>query len=79
MKWSVCAGIKDWNETDIEFLTLLYDLHYYPTLYVGGMDIYPSKQTEDIRRETEAKKEKAIIRLTKEPYSLWFKNSRNYK
>jgi hypothetical protein len=72
-------GIKDWNDNDIEFLTSLYDLHYYPILSAGGMDIYPWAQTEEIRRETEAKKEKAIIRLTKEPYSLWFKNSRNYK
>jgi hypothetical protein len=60
-------------------LTLLYDLHYSPTLSIGGFDIYPWEQTEEIRRETETKNEKAIIRLTKEPYSLWLKNLRNYK
>ena len=71
-------GIKDWNENDIEFLMLLYDLHHIPILSVGGLDIYPYAQTEEISRESDAKREAAKIKLTDEPYSLWFKNARNY-
>ena len=72
-------GLKNWNDFDVEFLTLLYDLHYYPTLRVFGVEIYPHEQTEQIEREIRAKQENAFKRLTEEPYSLWFKNVRHYK
>jgi hypothetical protein len=72
-------GSRNWNENDIEFLTLLYDIHYHPILSLGGMDIYPLEQTVQIKRETKVKREKAAIRLTEEPYALWFKNLRYYK
>ena len=71
-------GINEWNENDIPFLMLLYDLHHIPTLSVGGLDIYPYAQTEEIRRESNAKREIAKIKLTEEPFSLWIKNARNY-
>jgi hypothetical protein len=70
-------GLKNWNDNDIEFLTLLYDLHYYPILSIGGIDI--SNRPDEIRREAEVKRENAIKRLIEEPYSLWFKDVRNYK
>ena len=72
-------GFKDWNDYDIEFLNLMYDLHYHPVLSIGGCDIYPYNQEIQIRKETEEKKAHAIKRLDDEPYSLWFKNIRNYK
>ena len=72
-------GFKDWNDYDIEFLNLLYDLHYHPVLSIGGCDIYPYNQEIQIIKETEEKRTNAIKRLAEEPYSLWFKNLRNYK
>jgi hypothetical protein len=72
-------GFKNWNNSDLEFLTLLYDLHYNPTLYAFGMDIYPHEQTEKIRKETKVKQEYALQRFTEEPYASWFRNVRNYK
>lgn len=72
-------GFGDWNENDVEFLTLLCDIHYNPILSFGGMDIYPWGQTVQIQRETKVKRESASKRLTEEPYALWFKNLRNYK
>jgi len=72
-------GSKNWNDNDIEFLMLLYDEHYYPILSMGGMDIYPWEQTEEIKREADAKRENAFKRLSEEPYSLWFKDVRHYK
>jgi len=71
-------GFKDWNDYDIEFLNLLYDLHYHPVLSIGGIDIYPYAQELQIRKETEEKKANAIKRLAEVPYSLWFKDVRNY-
>ena len=72
-------GFKAWNEFDTEFLMLLYDIHYYPCLSAGGIDIIPFNQQDDIKREIEAKKGNALKRLTEDPYALWFKNARNYK
>ena len=72
-------GFQDWNDYDIEFLNLLYDLHYHPVLSIGGCDIYPYNQEIQIIKETEEKRTNAIKRLAEEPYSLWFKNLRNYK
>lgn len=72
-------GVRNWNDNDVEFLTLLYDLYYYPTLNAFGVEIYPHEQTVQIQRETKAKREKAAERLTEEPYALWFKNLRYYK
>ncbi len=72
-------GMKNWNDNDIEFLRLLYDIHHYPTLSAGGIDIYPWEQTEQIRRETKTRQENALKRLSEEPYSLWLKNLRNFK
>jgi hypothetical protein len=72
-------GQRNWDKNDVEFLTLLYDIHYHPTLSIGGMDIYPWEQTVQIQRETKARREKAAERLTEEPYALWFKNLRYYK
>ena len=72
-------GFKDWNDYDIEFLNLLYDLHYHPVLSIGGISIYPYDQEVQIEKELEEKKANAIKRLDEEPYSLWFKNLRNYK
>jgi len=72
-------GIKKWNNKDVEFLTLLYDMHHYPVLSMGVIDIYPYEQHDQIQREAKAKRENAIKRLTEEPYSLWFKDARHYK
>jgi hypothetical protein len=72
-------GFKNWNDNDIDLLRLLYDLHYYPTLCAFGVDLYPYEQTEQIRREIEEKRAIASKRLKEEPYSMWFKDARNYK
>ena len=58
---------------------LLYDIHFHPILGAFGVEIFPHEQTEQIRREAEAKRAKAVKRLNEEPYSLWFKNVRHYK
>lgn len=71
-------GFKDWNDYDIEFLNLLYDLHYHPVLSIGGMDIYPYDQEIQIKKELEEKRVNAIKGLAEEPFSLWFKDVRNY-
>jgi hypothetical protein len=72
-------GTKNWSDYDIEFLILLYDEHYYPTLCAFGIDIYPYEQHEQIRRETMAKQDNARKRLVEEPFSSWFKDVRHYK
>jgi len=72
-------GFKLWNDHDIEFLNLIYDLHYYPILGVFGCSLYSSEQEFQIKKETEEKRENAIKRLAEEPFSLWFKDVRNYK
>jgi hypothetical protein len=72
-------GSRNWNDNDQEFLMLLYDLHNHPILSMCGMDIYPWEQAEQIKKEVDNKREKAAIRLTEEPYALWFKNLRYYK
>ncbi len=72
-------GFKDWNDYDIEFLNLLSDLHYHPVLSIGGMDIYPYDQEIQIKKELEEKRVNAINRLAEEPFSLWFRDVRNYK
>lgn len=72
-------GYRNWNEYDQEFLSLLYELHHHPVLSIGGIDIYPWEQAENIKREVESKREKAFVRLTEEPFSLWIKNLRYYK
>ncbi|HQF37287.1 MAG TPA: hypothetical protein PLL26_06660 [Candidatus Dojkabacteria bacterium] len=72
-------GIKNWSENDIEFISLLYDLHYSIPLGVCGCSIYPYEQEEQIIREEKAKKEFAVNRLNEEPYSLWFQNIRKYR
>jgi len=70
-------GLKNWSATDVEFLTILYDLHHIPKLSFGGLDI--SNNAEKIRKEIEIKRESASNKLMQEPYSMWFKNVRNYK
>lgn len=72
-------GTKHWSDNDMEFLLILYDIHYFPILNFGGMCIVPWEQKEEIRKETERKQENALKRLADEPYSLWLKNVRNYK
>lgn len=72
-------GIKNWSENDIEFLSLLHDLHYSIPLGACGLSIYPYEQELQIEREEKEKKDFAMKRLNEEPYSLWFKNARNYK
>lgn len=72
-------GTKNLNDNDLEFLRLLYDLHYHPVFSAGGMDIYPWEQAELLKKEVDNKREKAAARLKEEPYSLWFKNSKHYK
>ena len=72
-------GIKNWSENDIEFLSLLYNLYYSIPLEACGLSIYPYEQELQIKREEKEKKEFAMNRLNEEPYSLWFKNVRNYK
>lgn len=72
-------GLKKWNDNDVEFLTLLYDIHLHPVLHLGGMDIYPHEQEIKIKNENRIRQENAFKRLSEEPYSLWFKNARNYK
>lgn len=72
-------GFKNWNDCDIEFLNLLYDLHYHTVLSIGGCDIYPYEQEMQIIKETEGKRAFAIKRLEEQPFSLWFKDVRNYK
>ena len=71
-------GFKDWNDYDIEFLNLLYDLHYHPVLGIGGMDIYPFEQTTQMGKEFEEKRAYAIKRLAEEPFELWLKDVSNY-
>ncbi len=71
-------GFKEWNDHDIEFLNSLYDLHYHPVLSIGGMDIYPYEQEIQIKKETDEKRVNANKRLAEEPFSLWFKDVRNY-
>jgi len=71
-------GFKEWNDHDIEFLNLLYDLHHLPVLSIGGCDLYSYAQEIQIRKESEDKRANAMIRLEQEPYSLWFKDVRNY-
>lgn len=71
-------GIKNWSESDIKFLSLLYDLHYSIPLGAFGFSIYPYEQEEQIRREEQEKKEFAMKRLNEEPYSSWFQNIRKY-
>ena len=72
-------GIENWSENDIEFLSLLYNLYYSIPLEACGLSIYPYEQELQIKREEKEKKEFAMNRLNEEPYSLWFKNVRNYK
>jgi len=71
-------GFKLWNDHDIEFLNLLYDLHYFPVLGVFGCSLYSMEQEFQIKKETAEKKANAINRLAEEPFSLWFKDVRNY-
>lgn len=71
-------GFKLWNVHDMEFLNLLYDLHYHPILGVFGCSLYSSEQEFQIKKETAEKRAHAIKRLTEEPFSLWFKDVRNY-
>jgi hypothetical protein len=73
-------GFKNWNEKDIEFLTLIHIVHQYPYFgKVGGLDILPYWEQDEIEREIKVKKEIALQRLTEEPYASWLKNARNYK
>jgi hypothetical protein len=72
-------GLKNWTDSDIEFLTLLYDLHHYSMLHAFGVEIFPHEQTEQIEREEKLNRENARKRLAEEPYSLWFKDIRHYK
>jgi hypothetical protein len=72
-------GFKNWNDCDIEFLTLLYDLHHYSMLRAFGVEICPHEQTEQIEREEKLNRDNARKRLAEEPYSLWFKDIRHYK
>lgn len=72
-------GFKEWNDYDIEFLRLLYDLHYYPILTVGGCDLYPYEQEIQIKKDMEEKRANVIKRFAEVPYALWFKDVRNYK
>ena len=71
-------GFKEWDDYDIEFLFLLYDLHYIPVLGVFGCDLYPYEQANQIRKELDEKRANAIKRFEEEPFSLWFKDVRNY-
>jgi len=71
-------GFKGWNDYDIEFLNLLYDLHYHPVLSIGGCDLYPYAQEIQIKKEFEEKRAYAIKKLAEEPFSLWFKDVRNF-
>ena len=72
-------GLKNWNDNDVEFLTLLYDLHNYSMLGVFSLGFFPNEQTEKIEREEKLNRENARKRLAEEPYSLWFKDIRHYK
>jgi hypothetical protein len=72
-------GLKNWNENDVEYLALLYDIHYCPSFSIGGLDIIPYSQQDEIAREIKANKENALQRLTEEPYASWYKNARDYK
>ncbi len=72
-------NIENWNENDIEFLNLLYDLHHFTPTAIGGMDIYPADQAREIQMNENQKKMKAQDRIKEEPFSLWFENLRNYK
>lgn len=72
-------GLKNWNDTDIEFLTLLNDLHNYSMLGVFSLGIFPNEQTKQIEREEKLNRENARKRLAEEPFSLWFKDIRHYK
>jgi hypothetical protein len=72
-------GLKNWNEHDVEYLALLYDIHYCPSFSIGGLDIISYSQQDEIGREIKENKENALQRLTEEPYASWFKNARNYK
>jgi hypothetical protein len=72
-------GFKNWNDDDIEFLNLLNDSHYFPILGFCGCSSYPYEQEIQIKKEFEEKRANATKRLAEKPYSLWFKNARNYK
>jgi hypothetical protein len=70
-------GVKNWNDNDIEFLTLLQNIHYHLPLSIGGLDIYGDR-TEQIKMDEDIKRKIALKRLTEEPFSFWLKDVRHY-
>jgi hypothetical protein len=70
-------GVNNWNDNDIEFLTLLQNIHYHLPLSIGGLDIYGDR-TEQIKIAEDIKRKIALHRLAEEPFSLWLKNIKKY-
>lgn len=72
-------GLENWNQNDREFLELVIDLHTYTFTSIGGLDIYPAEQLDDIRKKEERNRMNAVARLKEEPFSSWIQNLRTYK